>query len=201
MKAYFKSTIAAAAIAVAALGISAPAEAGVHIGLSVGVPGYYYGPGYYPPGPCDAYNSYYNGDCGYSVYDGPIYLDGAYVTGPHYYRWYGGEPMFWYRGGWHHWNGWRNVHNYRWNYNEGWGWHGGRWDRDYGRAHWHAMNQDRREYRNDRRDTRGDVHDLRYDRNHGASAGELRHDRREIRQDRREMRGDRRDIRDDRHHH
>ena len=85
---------------------SAPANAQVHIGVGIGGPDvhvgvgvggpapYYYGPGYYPPGPCDAYNYYYDGDCGYSVYNGPIVLGGINVGGPHYYRWYNGVPLF-----------------------------------------------------------------------------------------------------------
>jgi hypothetical protein len=139
MKTFLKAAVAGVVLAGAAMFASAPAQAGVHIGIGlpgvrvgVGGPAYYYGPGYYPPGPCDAYTSYYEGDCGYSSYDGPIYLDGAYVTGPHYYRWYNGAPLFWYRGGWHNWDGWRGA-RFGWNHGEGWGWRGGRWDRGWGR--------------------------------------------------------------------
>src|SRR6201996_5793177 len=121
MKSRMKLALAAGAAIVGGLIATAPANAqvqlgvrlpGVHVGVGVGVPApaYYYGPGYYPPGPCDAYDRYYDGDCGYAVYDGPIYLDGAYVNGPHYYRWYNGAPTFWYRGGWHTWDGWRGAH-------------------------------------------------------------------------------------------
>ena len=96
--------------------LPAPANAQMHVGIgvpgvSVGIgvgapaPADYYGPSYYPPGPCDAYNYYYAGDCGYAVYNGPIFLDGTRVGGPHYYRWSDGMPYFWYRGGWHVWNG------------------------------------------------------------------------------------------------
>jgi hypothetical protein len=153
MKKFLKTAVAGAAMAGAALLISAPADAGVHIGIGVpavgvrvGGPAYYYGPGYYPPGPCDAYNSYYNGDCGYSVYNGPIYLDGAYVSGPHYYRWYNGAPTFWYRGGWHNWNGWRGAH-FGWDHREGWGWRDGRWNRGWGggvtvHGTWHGGGHD-----------------------------------------------------------
>lgn len=139
MKTLLKTLVAGAAMTGAALVASAPADAGVHIGIGVGIPApaYYYGPGYYPPGPCDAYNSYYNGDCGYSVYNGPIYLDGAYVTGPHYYRWYNGAPWFWHRGGWHYWNGWHGA-RFGWDHREGWGWRGGHWNRGWGgHGHWH----------------------------------------------------------------
>lgn len=200
MRAYFKSMIAGAAVAVAALGVSAPAEAGVHVGISVGVPSYYYGPGFYPPGPCDAYDSYYDSDCGYSVYDGPIYLNGVYVGGRHYYRWYNGQPVFWYRGGWHNWYGWRDVRGYRWNNSEGWGWHGGRWDRDWGRSHSRELYHDRREYRGDRMDYRRDKNELRRDRRNGAGAGEIYRDRTELQRDRHDLRGDKRDVQDDRHH-
>jgi hypothetical protein len=145
MKSLFKTLVAGAVMTGAALVASAPADAGVHIGIGIGLPAvgvrvggpaYYYGPGYYPPGPCDAYNSYYEGDCGYATYNGPIYLDGAYVNGPHYYRWYNGAPTFWYRGGWHNWDGWRGAH-FGWDHREGWGWRGGRWDRGWGHGGWH----------------------------------------------------------------
>ncbi|MGD0866602.1 MAG: hypothetical protein ABSA49_13700 [Rhizomicrobium sp.] len=124
----------AAATAVAAVGASlafgAPAFAqGVHVGVGVGpvgvgvgvggpAPAYYYNEGFYPPGPCANYNYYYNGDCGYPVYSGDVDFDGAVVTGPHYYRWAGDHPEFWYRGGWHQWDRW---HDTRWNWeHRGW---------------------------------------------------------------------------------
>ncbi|HEX4534554.1 MAG TPA: hypothetical protein VH000_10015, partial [Rhizomicrobium sp.] len=131
MKTFGKMAIAAAMIAGASMAVTAPAEARVAVRIGVGVPSpaYYYGPGYYPPGPCDAYTNYYDGDCGYSVYNGPVAFDGVTVGGPHYYRWYGGQPYFWYRGGWRNWNGWRGVRGYGWNHGEGYGWRGGRWNR------------------------------------------------------------------------
>src|ERR1700761_2286673 len=124
MRNLFKTLVAGAALTGAALVASAPADAGVHIGIGIGVPAvgvrvggpaYYYGPGYYPPGPCAGYNYYYAGDCGYSVYGGPIFLNGAWVTGPHYYRWWGGRPWFWNHGGWHYWGGWSGAH-FAWNH-------------------------------------------------------------------------------------
>ena len=123
------------------IGIGVPGV-GIHIGPPVHrvvAPAYYYGPGYYPPGPCDAYGYYYSGDCGYAVYDGRIFVNGAWVYGPHYYRWYNGAPLFWYRGGWYLWPDWVGV-SFGWNRFEGWGWHGGRWDRGWGNAHggWHG---------------------------------------------------------------
>src|SRR5277367_324809 len=108
MKLFAKAALGALAIAGAAtLAMTAPAAAGVHIGIGIGIPGPgygppprpmyegYYGPGYYPPGPCAGYNYYYSGYCGYSVYPGPIWLNGAWAYGPHYYRWWGGRPWFW----------------------------------------------------------------------------------------------------------
>lgn len=153
MKSRMKIALAAGAAMVAGLIATAPANAqvhvgvgipGVHIGVGVGVPpppAYYYGPGYYPPGPCDAYNDYYGGDCGYAVYNGPVVLDGIAVGGPHYYRWSNGQPYFWYRGGWHFWNGWQRV-NFAWDRGEGYGWHGSRFDRGWGDAHWHGQRRD-----------------------------------------------------------
>ncbi|MGD0143226.1 MAG: hypothetical protein ABSC92_08715 [Rhizomicrobium sp.] len=154
MNSLIRIAVAAVAISAAALFASAPADAG--IGISIGVPGigihigtpvhhvvvpdYYYGPGYYPPGPCDAYDYYYTGDCGYAFYDGRIFVNGEWVYGPHYYRWYNGEPLFWYRGGWYPWPGWVGVH-FGWNHFEGWGWNGGHWDRGWGARHggWHGL--------------------------------------------------------------
>jgi hypothetical protein len=86
---------------------------GVGVGVGGPAPAYYYGSGYYPPGPCASYNYYYNGDCGYPVYSGDVDFDGVVVTGPHYYRWDGDHPSFWYRGGWHTWNDWNRNH---WNW-------------------------------------------------------------------------------------
>jgi hypothetical protein len=160
-----RALVTGAALA-AGLMASAPADAqvhvgvglpGVHIGVGVGAPAYYYGPGYYPPGPCDAYNDYYGGDCGYATYNGPVVLDGIAVGGPHYYRWFNGQPYFWYRGGWHFWNGWQRV-NFAWDRGEGYGWHGGRFDRGWGDAHWHGERRDFQRGHDDHRGDRDDHH-------------------------------------------
>ena len=94
------------------LATSAPADARVAVGIGIGIPapGYYYGPGYYPPGPCYGYDYYYSGYCGYPTYGGAVFIGGRWVYGPHYYRWWGGRPWFWHRGGWHNWGGWRGAH-------------------------------------------------------------------------------------------
>lgn len=124
MHTYLKAAAVAAVIGGAA-GFALPSDAGVGVGVHVGgvgvsvgvgvpAPAYYYGPGYYPPGPCLAYDHYYNGDCGYPIYTGDVVFGGATVSGPHYYRWNSDHPEFWYRGGWHNdWNGWRDR-DYRW---------------------------------------------------------------------------------------
>ncbi|HEY2836359.1 MAG TPA: hypothetical protein VGI89_07300 [Rhizomicrobium sp.] len=173
MKSLMKLAVATASLMGAALMASQPANAQVHIGVGIGGPdvhvgvgiggpgpAYYYGSGYYPPGPCDAYTSYYAGDCGYSVYNGPIVLGGISVGGPHYYRWSDGRPYFWYRGGWQTWNGWDRT-RFAWDRGEGFGWRGGHWDRGWGNAHWRGA---RRDFREDRRDFRDDRRDFREDR-------------------------------------
>jgi len=121
MRTLLKNAAAAAAVIAASGFASSAGAAGVAVGIGVGVPAptYYYGPGYYPPGPCVAYDYYYEGDCGYPVYNGDVAFDGVTVSGPHYYRWDGDHPSFWYRGGWHQWNGWQGSH---WNW-EHRGWH------------------------------------------------------------------------------
>jgi hypothetical protein len=110
MKRFAKVALGALMMAGAAtattLATTGPADARVSIGIGIGIPGPgvyegYYGPGYYPPGPCGGYNYYYSGYCGYPVYDGPVWFDGAWYRGPHYYRWYGGQPWVWAHGGWH----------------------------------------------------------------------------------------------------
>jgi len=127
MKTIAKAALGAVMLAGAAtVATTVPASAGVHIGIGIGIPGPYgppppapvyegyYGPGYYPPGPCAGYNYYYSGYCGYPVYADPVWIGGVWYRGPHYYRWYGGRPYVWAHGGWHG--------DYR-------GGHGGRWHR------------------------------------------------------------------------
>src|SRR5262249_29062294 len=38
--------------------------------------------------------------CDYPLYNGPVYIEGAWYRGPMYYRWYGDVRLFWYRGAW-----------------------------------------------------------------------------------------------------
>jgi hypothetical protein len=183
MKSWTKMAVAAASLMGAGLVASGPANAqvhigvgaginlpGVHVGVGVDTPAYYYGPGYYPPGPCDGYDRYYAGDCGYAVYNGPIVLGGVSVGGPHYYRWYDGMPYFWYRGGWHNWNGWSRA-SFDWDHGEGFGWQRGHWDRGWGNAHWRG---ERADFREDRGRGREDFHE---DRGRGREDFDHDHDR------------------------
>ena len=102
------------------------ASAAVHVGIGIGVPGYY---GTYAirTGRCanPRFAYYHPGLCGYPLYSEPIYIDGAWVREPLRYRVYGGRRYFWWHGGW------REGHG---------DWDGHRWaDRDRGRDrdHWH----------------------------------------------------------------
>ena len=186
MKSLTKMAVATAALLAA--GLVAPASAQVHIGVGIGgrdvhvgvgigapAPTFYYGPGFYPPGPCDAYNYYYDGDCGYAVYEGPIVLGGIRLGGPHYYRWYNGMPYFWYRGGWQIWSGWNRT-NFAWNHGEGFGWRNGHWDRGWGNAHWRGRPADFRGGPRDFHEDRGRRDDFR--------RGDFRGDRGEHHDDR-----------------
>ena len=128
MKTFAKVALASALIAGASIAVTPPADARVVVGIGVGVPGYYYGRGYYPPGPCYYYGYYYPGYCGYPTYTGRVFINGVWVYGPHYYRWWNGRPYFWHRGGWHYWNGWRGV-RHPWNRRAGMHIRGG--------GHWH----------------------------------------------------------------
>lgn len=133
MKMIAKVVVGAAMVVSSTLAVSTLADAQITIGVGIGGGGggsrVYLG--YYPPGPCDSYDYYYEGDCGYAVYNGPIIFNNTTVRGPHYYRWYNGVPYFWYRGGWHYWGGWNHV-RWNWNRSQGWGWRNGRWNRAWG---------------------------------------------------------------------
>jgi hypothetical protein len=126
--------LAGSAVA-ATVATTAPADARVAIGIGIGVPGYY-GPAYYPPGPCYDYDYYYDGYCGYPTYSGAVFIGGRWVNGRHFYRWWGGAPWFWWHGHWHNWHGWRGAH-FNWNHGGG-HWGGGHWGGGHhmGGGHW-----------------------------------------------------------------
>ncbi|HEY0281449.1 MAG TPA: hypothetical protein VGC27_02370 [Rhizomicrobium sp.] len=139
MKRVAKLTFAALLLAGTAALTATPASARVGIGLSFG-----YGPGFVPfSDPCDYYN-YYNEPppwglppdyCNYPVYFDPVYYGGSWYRGPIYYRWYGGQRLYWLNGGWRH-DGWRGARpSIHWQDRGGWG-HRSGWNRGgYNRSH------------------------------------------------------------------
>jgi hypothetical protein len=112
MKGVVKVAAVAAAIAGGALFASAPAEAGISIGINLGIPVIGV------PGAI-AYDNDSGGYCdnfgcpdGYwdqPVWYGPVYYGGGWYQGPVYYRDIGGEHLFWIHGGWHR-DEWRGPH-------------------------------------------------------------------------------------------
>jgi hypothetical protein len=110
MNRFAKLALGAAMMAGAALDttVATPANAGVSVGIGIGVPGPYVAP--VNPYPCWGYN-YYAPGCSYPSYGGPVWVGGRWYYGPHYYRYWGGRPWVWAHGGWHGyrggWGGWR----------------------------------------------------------------------------------------------
>jgi len=135
MKVFKKAALAAVLLAGAAAFTAAPAEARVTVGIGIGVPGAYYGPGYYPPAYCDPYSRWYDPyRCqdydDYDYYNGPVFIDGIWLNGGFRSRFYDGHRQFYYRGGWHGGSGWRGDFHHgggNWGGNGGgnWGGHGG----------------------------------------------------------------------------
>jgi hypothetical protein len=104
MKTTLKVTAAVLALAGASLLGTGPASAGVSFGITVGVPNAVVvdadSGGY-----CDEWgcpDEYWD----MPVWYGPVYYDGRWFNGPVYYRDFGGQRLFWVRGGWRR-DGWR----------------------------------------------------------------------------------------------
>src|ERR1043166_8929595 len=170
MKAFLKTTVAGAAMAGAAMFASAPAEARVDLGISIGVPGVAF-----------EYDS--------GGYCGPVYWGGEWYRGPVYYREYRGEYWYWIHGGWRRdeWRGprprwWRH---YRYGPALGFEWYRGHgfriperhlnWWRMHGNEH--RFDRDRRE---DMRDMMRDRDRELRDRDHDMRDHDMRdhdHDR------------------------
>jgi hypothetical protein len=102
MQQFRKAALAAVLMAGAAFFAAAPARADVSVGFSFGYDGGYFSD------PC-AYYDYYDQPppwglppdyCNYPVYFEPVFIGGSWYRGPIYYRWYGGERLFWLNGGW-----------------------------------------------------------------------------------------------------
>jgi hypothetical protein len=124
MKRFGKVALSALMFAGATAFFVAPASAGVGISFGFG------GPGYVTfSDPCDYYD-YYDGPppwglpadyCDYPVYFEPVYYDGIWYRGPIYYRWYGGQRLFWLNGNWRR-DEWRGgLPDIRWEDRGGWG--------------------------------------------------------------------------------
>jgi hypothetical protein len=81
----------------AAAASTAPAEAGIAVGVSVGVPAV----GVRVGDPCFRPFRFRPAYCGYPVYAGPaVYLGGVVYHGPLRYRWNHGVREFWFHDGW-----------------------------------------------------------------------------------------------------
>ena len=163
-------SIRSCAVALAALGgtalagslaVPAPASAGVSVGIGVGIPGpAYYGTYRIRTGACSRPRFAFNhpGRCGYPQFSEPVFIDGAWVNEPLYYRTYGGNRYFWRGGRWvvghGSWDGHMNRTDWRRT------WHERGWDRD--RDNMRGRDNDRDDMRgrdNDRDDMRGRDHD------------------------------------------
>jgi len=93
--------LVAGMLILAGAAMAAPASAGVHVGIGIGVPGFY---GTYAirTGRCEnpRFAYYHPNLCGYPRYSEPVFIDGAWIDEPLYYRTYGGSRYFWWHGGW-----------------------------------------------------------------------------------------------------
>ena len=141
MNRYAKVALSALLLAGAAALTATPASAQVSSGISFG-----YGDDGYTTfsDPCDYYDYYDQPPpwglppdyCDYPVYFDPVYYGGNWYRGPIYYRWYGGERLYWLNGDWRH-DGWRGGRpNIQWQDRGGWGrrdsWNRGGYDRGRG---------------------------------------------------------------------
>ena len=133
-KVVLSAVLLAGATALTALPASAQS-----VGFSFG-----YGPVFSDP--C-AYYDYYDeappwglppNYCDYPVYFEPVFFDGYWYRGPIYYRWEGGERLFWLNGGWRR-DQWRGPRpQIRWQNRGGWGRDRGGWGGNHGGGnnHW-----------------------------------------------------------------
>jgi hypothetical protein len=88
MRMMFRSAAAGAALLAGSVLAAAPANAGVHVGIGIGVPGPVYADPCYGPYP-------YPGYCTYPVFYGPVYYAGGWHHGPYRYRVINGRRHFW----------------------------------------------------------------------------------------------------------
>ncbi|NIK87229.1 putative membrane protein YgcG [Rhizomicrobium palustre] len=122
MKVFGKAVFAAMLLMGTAGLTAAPAKAEFAIGFSFGYDGGYFSD------PCDYYDYYDVAPpwglppdyCEYPVYSEPVYFGGSWYRGPIYYRWYGGDRLYWLNGGWRR-DEWRGARpSIRWTDRGGW---------------------------------------------------------------------------------
>ena len=97
MKTIAKLALGGILLAGAAGTAVAPAEAGLAIGVNVGVPGV--NVAYYGPNPCARPFAFRPAYC-YPVYNQPIFFGGGFYREPVYFRYEGGARYFWIHNGW-----------------------------------------------------------------------------------------------------
>jgi hypothetical protein len=95
MKTIAKLALGALMLTGTAAATAAPADAGVRVGISVGVPGIAVGYG----NPCYRPYAYRPGYC-YPAYSQPLFIDGGWYREPVNFRYYGGQRYFWIHNGW-----------------------------------------------------------------------------------------------------
>jgi len=106
MRTIAKLALAAVTAGGLAVAVAAPAEA-AHFAIGIGVPGGYYGPGYYGGYGPTCYDSwgrayYCGGYGGYDYYGGP-YIGFGFGGGGWHHGWHGGyHGGYGHGGGWHH---------------------------------------------------------------------------------------------------
>jgi hypothetical protein len=174
MKILLKSAFAAAVLLGSTVAITAPANAGVTVGITL--PGVYvspYGAGYV------AYDD--------SYYYDPIYIGGAWYHGPYRWQMRHGQRMFYVNGGWHR-NEWRNgpmptTMVFR---------NGGSF-RDGRNIGFGSADRINARFRPGNGDMRDDHREMKSDNR------EINRDQRELRDDRHDLKDDRQEKREDKH--
>jgi hypothetical protein len=129
--------------------VTAPAIAGVSVGIGVGVPGpAFYGTYRIRTGRCEFPRFAFNhpGLCGYPRFSEPVFINGMWVNEPLYYRTYGGVRYFWYQGGWRAGHGSWDGRRFEGDWHRTW--HERGWDRD----DWHGGDRDEMRDRDHDRD-------------------------------------------------
>lgn len=98
MKTLTKAVVGSLMAAGAAVATAAPASAGVGVNLNLGL----FAPAPPPPPavPAYCYGAYYYANCGFQVYDQPVFWNGYWYNNARF-RMVRGHREFWVNGGWH----------------------------------------------------------------------------------------------------